>query len=276
MKKLSYEDWYNGNVTLKYANTIFIKGNKPKLVSWVDFDEVDVFKIREKQKEIFTKIVDSKLSSFKKQFSVRYNNSIFQAELLETERKGFANILNAPIPEMDLIVFKNINVLLKRNDLLEIQSYFENTIIGGRNNSFDFVQSPKDPYQDFDKTPSQAYALVCFKYLEWLIENFKVSDKTSKDVTKTLWFAVGLAFANGKMDDLLEKHRIGNNAPNISAIARELGNSNYRPYINETYNSKNNRQNIFYNKSKIEQILDYCSENNISIVESFEARIKDI
>jgi hypothetical protein len=276
MRQLSYEDWYNGDVTLKFTKSIFINGNKPKLVSWEDFVKDDVDKIKETQKEIFRKIVDSKLERFKKRFFERYKNSICKEELLETEKQEFANILNAPISDKDLIVFKNIDVLFERVDLLEIQSYYKNTIVGGRDEGFDFVQSPNDNYQDVSKTPSQAYAIVCFKYLEWLIENFKVTDDTSKDVTKTHWFTVGLAFANGKMDVLIEKHRIDKCNPNISAIAKELGNLNYRPFVSETYYSKDNRQNIFYCKKKVTLIQDYCTENNIPIVDSFKARLKNI
>ena len=273
MKKNTFNDWYNGNVTLKYAKSILINGNKPRLVSWDEFNEVDISKIKEKQKEIFQEIVKSNLNSFKNQFHIRYKNSRIKGELLETERKEFANILNAPIPDMDLIVFKNINVLLKRNDLLEIQSYFENTIIGGRSKSFDFIQSPKDVYQDVTKTPSQAYAIVCFKYLEWLIENFKVTDNHSKDATEFLWFKVGLLFANGEMDSLIEESKC-ENIPNFSAISRKLENMNCRPYISESYHSKNNGKNIFLSKSKVSYLEKYCKENNIPIVESFKTYVK--
>jgi hypothetical protein len=230
MKKHTFKDWYKGNVTLKYAKSVFINENKPKLVSWDEFIKTDVVKIKEKQKEIFRKTVDSKLESFKKRFFERYKNSIFKEELLETEKREFADILNGPIPDVDLIVSKNIDVLFEREDLLEIQSYYKNTIVGGCDEGFDFVQSPKDNYQDVSKTPSQAYAIVCFKYLEWLFENFKVTDNHSKDATEFLWFKVGLLFANGEMDSLIEESKC-ENIPNFSAISRKLENMNCRPYI---------------------------------------------
>ena len=273
MKKHTFKDWYKGNVTLKYAKSVFINENKPKLVSWDEFIKTDVVKIKEKQKEIFRKTVESKLESFKKRFFERYKNSIFKEELLETEKREFADILNGPIPDVDLIVSKNIDVLFEREDLLEIQSYYKNTIVGGCDEGFDFVQSPKDNYQDVSKTPSQAYAIVCFKYLEWLFENFKVTDNHSKDATEFLWFKVGLLFANGKMDSLIEESKCGNN-PNFSAISRKLENMNCRPYISESYHSKNNGKNIFLSKSKVSYLEKYCKENNIPIVESFKAYVK--
>ena len=273
MKKHTFKDWYKGNVTLKYAKSVFINENKPKLVSWDEFIKTDVVKIKEKQKEIFRKTVDSKLESFKNRFFERYKNSIFKEELLETEKREFADILNGPIPDVDLIVSKNIDVLFEREDLLEIQSYYKNTIVGGCDEGFDFVQSPKDNYQDVSKTPSQAYAIVCFKYLEWLFENFKVTDNHSKDATEFLWFKVGLLFANGEMDSLIEESKC-ENIPNFSAISRKLENINCRPYISESYYSKNNRKNIFLSKSKVSYLEKYCKENNIPIVESFKAYVK--
>ena len=273
MKKHTFKDWYKGNVTLKYAKSVFINENKPKLVSWDEFIKTDVVKIKEKQKEIFRKTVDSKLESFKKRFFERYKNSIFKEELLETEKREFADILNGPIPDVDLIVSKNIDVLFEREDLLEIQSYYKNTIVGGCDEGFDFVQSPKDNYQDVSKTPSQAYAIVCFKYLEWLFENFKVTDNHSKDATEFLWFKVGLLFANGEMDSLIEESKC-ENIPNFSAISRKLENMNCRPYISESYHSKNNGKNIFLSKSKVSYLEKYCKENNIPIVESFKAYVK--
>ena len=273
MKKHTFKDWYKGNVTLKYAKSVFINENKPKLVSWDEFIKTDVVKIKEKQKEIFRKTVDSKLESFKKRFFERYKNSIFKEELLETEKREFADILNGPIPDVDLIVSKNIDVLFEREDLLEIQSYYKNTIVGGCDEGFDFVQSPKDNYQDVSKTPSQAYAIVCFKYLEWLFENFKVTDNHSKDATEFLWFKVGLLFANGEMDSLIEESKC-ENIPNFSAISRKLENMNCRPYISESYHSKNNGKNIFLSKSKVSYLEKYCKENNIPIVESFKTYVK--
>jgi hypothetical protein len=273
MKKHTFKDWYKGNVTLKYAKSVFINENKPKLVSWDEFIKSDVVKIKEKQKEIFLKTVDSKLKSFQKRFFERYKNSIFKEELLETEKREFADILNGPIPDVDLIVSKNINVLFEREYLLEIQSYFKNTIIGGCDEGFDFIQSPKDNYQVVSKTPSQAYAIVCFKYLEWLFENFKVTDNHSKDPTEFLWFKVGLLFANGEMDSLIEESK-DKNIPNFSAISRKLKNMNFRPYISESYYSKNNKKNIFLSKPKVSYLEKYCKENNIPIVESFKAYVK--
>lgn len=278
MKKLTYEDWYNGGVTLKYAKSVFINRNKPQLVSWDDFNEADVSKIKEKQYELFYEIVEYNLNNFKEQFYIRYKNSKIKDVLLEKEKKEFANILNAPIPNTDIIVSKNLKILFEIDNLLEIQAYYKDVILGGQDYGYDFVQSPKDKYQYDSKILSQAYALVCFNYLAWLDESFKeTSDAldTSKDETeRTLWFKVGKLFANGEMDSLLKKHS-HYNVPNCSAISRELENASFRVYILESLNARNeNNKNIFSCKSKVSYIEDYCKNKNIPIVESFKKRAK--
>ncbi len=82
----------------------------------------------------------------------------------------------------------------------------------------------------------------------------------------SIWFKVGLLFANGEMGKLQLKH--DNNA---TAIARELGNKNYRPYISETISNTNTTdKNIYANADKVLKIYNHCIENNISIIESFQ------
>jgi hypothetical protein len=276
MKKFTYKDWYNGDLTLKYAKSIFIDGRVPRLVSWDEFNKADVKKIKEKQEELFKKIVKTNLGKFKNHFSERYKKSSIKDELIERERQEFANILNATIPNKTKIVSKHLKILFKRDDLLEIQAYYKDVILGGQDYGYDFVQSPKDKSQYDSKILSQAYALVFFNYLEWLIESFKETNDaldTSKDKTKFLWFQVGLLFANGEMNRLIEESKC-ENTPNFSAISRKLENMNFRPYISESYYSKNNRKNIFLSKPKVSYLEKYCKENNIPIVESFKAYVK--
>lgn len=89
-----------------------------------------------------------------------------------------------------------------------------------------------------------------------------------------IWFKVGLLFANGEMDSLIAKHKSGTMA-NYTAIANELGDKNFRPYISETINAAhNNDKNIFSNQDKVAFIQSYCESNGITVVESFKNRIK--
>lgn len=101
-----------------------------------------------------------------------------------------------------------------------------------------------------------------------------VVGNSKKDLTDSLWFKVGLLYANGEMDSLIKKQSV-NNKLNFSEISRELGNESYRPYISESYNdSAKTDKNIFSIKSKVSFIEHYCKNKNIPIVESFKNRQK--
>ena len=109
---------------------------------------------------------------------------------------------------------------------------------------------------------------------------YKVAPK-AKDITvdndtkqKRIWFKVGLLFANGEMDRLIAKHKNGT-MTNYTAIANELGDISFRPYISESiYGMNQNDKNIFASNEKTNFIKSYCESNGITVVDSFKNRIK--
>lgn len=108
--------------------------------------------------------------------------------------------------------------------------------------------------------------------LNWLNDGMNVSgNKVSKrkDYTQTNWFRIGLLFATGEMDKLLEKH---NNNP--TQVAKHLGNeTGYRPFISATH-GKTQGNNIYANRDKMEKIQAYCQEKNIAPTAHFTAAYK--
>ncbi|WP_040252386.1 hypothetical protein [Psychroserpens mesophilus] len=290
MKKLTFKEWYDGDVTLQYAKFIYKgkekkedKEDKPELVSWDDFSDEDVDQIKKKQKEIFHEIIKLRLDKLKVNFKESYNRSQIKGELLEIEKQECINILSAPIPQSQKIISKEWNVLFELDDLLNIQYYFKNVILGGNDDGYDFIQSPNDKYQDITKTPSEAYAQLLFDYFQWLDDSFKSLDENSdqeknnkskkRDKTKMLWFQVGLLFANGEMDRLINRYQVGDLA-SYAAISKELGNENFRPYISESIHGSNkNDKNIFSDRKKLQSIIDYCESEGISIIDSFTMRM---
>lgn len=192
MKKFSYENWYDGIITLKYAKSIFSKDSKPKLVSWNDFNQFDVNKIKKMQTKLFHEIVEFQLNKFKTHFKKIHASSRIKDKLLEMEMQECKDILYFPIPivkrrdKIDFvfskspykqeIVSKHWKVLFDLDDLLEIKSYYKNTILGGNDCEYDFIQSPNDKFKDNTKLLPQVYASVVFEYFQWLEKNYNSPD----------------------------------------------------------------------------------------------------
>jgi hypothetical protein len=281
MKQSKFESWLKGDVTLLYSDVFYKEEDKPVFVTWDNFSEPEVLKIKKMQKEIFDKNVSINLEKFKSEFTKRYSKSLMPDEFLEIEKQECFNILFSKIPNKELVLTKNWKIPFTYSDLLEIQEYANKVILRGIDICLDFVHSPNNKYQLSNKIPSQVYAQLLYDYFKWLQSNFKLkndvalkNDSLSNPTSNRLWFKVGLFIANGQISQLLLKHKKGAMS-NYTAIAKELGEKNYRPYISESINNTTtNNKNIFSDKKKVEEILKYCEINNIIISDDFKNRIK--
>ena len=285
MKQYKFDSWFKGNVTLIYSEVSFKEKDdngktvKPVFVTWDNFAESEVIKIKEKQREVFDENVNLYLTKFQTEFQKRYKKSLMAAEFLEMEKNECFNILYSEIPNSEIIITSNWKIPFNFNDLLEIQEYANKSILRGIENCLDFIHSPNNKYQIKDKIPSQVYAQTLYEYYNWLNSSFK-SDKDNvlinieKINIDSLWFKVGLFFANGQISQLIENYK-NFTMPNFTAISKELGNINYRPYISESINDTNiSDKNIFSNNRKVQTIIKYCEINNIIISDDFKNRIK--
>jgi hypothetical protein len=74
------------------------------------------------------------------------------------------------------------------------------------------------------------------------------------------------------MDELKTTH-LGNSR----AIARSIGLSTDHPYIASSIaNDSKGEKNIFASKKKVDEIIKYCEENNIQIVDSFYKSVNGV
>ena len=138
--------------------------------------------------------------------------------------------------------------------------------------------SDKHPNGDKKKPLSFAEQDEIEKYKTFISNEIDstVLDKPNnkKQITDTSWFKVGLLFATGEMEKMINKHN-----GNFTQIAKEIYSDNwgsYRPYMSESVAERSaNDKNIFHNLTKIKQIQDYCILNNIEMIDSFSS-IKSI
>ncbi len=79
--------------------------------------------------------------------------------------------------------------------------------------------------------------------------------------TNYYWFKVGLALADGRIYDLIDRN---NSCNEIAKIL--FDNTNTRPYISESLStSTKSDKNIFNNIEKVEKILKYCEVKEIIV-----------
>jgi hypothetical protein len=296
-KNYTYDNWWNGDVTLVDATRYFEKGDEPVIVNWEDFSESDVNRIKEKQMELFKAKVNALLNPVIKQFNKRYEASKMKSTYLRDERKQCWYVMFGELPNYEIVQLDQWRISHTNQYLSDVQDYVERTIKNGIDDGLGFIHSPNCKYQDISKPDSRIYAKFVSMYFNWL-NKFKKEEESKKRILRAkeeieslekdplklidkniaiqnrIWFKVGLSFANGEMDTLIIKHTIGT-MTNCTAIARELGNTNFRPYISESMGgTKINDKNIFSNKEKIEIIENYCESNTITVVESFYKRKK--
>jgi hypothetical protein len=166
--KYTYDNWWNGDVTLVYATRVFDKGDEPRLADWIDFSESDVEKIKEKQLGLYTDKVNTLLKAHSEQFLKRYNASEMKSELFNDEYQECNNIMFGVIPNIKVVHLKHWDIGLDNQYITDIQQYIQRTIKKGIDDGLGFIHSPNSKYEDRTKPDSRIYARFIWQYLKWL------------------------------------------------------------------------------------------------------------
>lgn len=194
--KYSYNDWWNGNVFLKYCPIIFDERDKPIGVEWKDFSEMDSQKIRLKQKELFEEEKKINLKKWKNIFSKRYQNSEIKQKYLFDEINHCNDLLFNKVDYQSegwIYHYPQWNLGFEYVEIFEIQQYVEDILVKGKENKCDYIHSPNCPFKPKGKVQSQVFAQSVWEYYNW-IKSFLPShqeknkkpllEKTKKKSTK--------------------------------------------------------------------------------------------
>lgn len=103
-------------------------------------------------------------------------------------------------------------------------------------------------------------------------QNRNSKDYKDKSVEDKIWFKVGVLFATGEMDALINQHD-----RNATQIAKHLKAPNYNKYILATmndYRDNNLDKNIYASPQKMQMIIEHCKGQNINVDPKFIARLK--
>ncbi|OWW24062.1 hypothetical protein B4Q04_18335 [Zobellia sp. OII3] len=109
-------------------------------------------------------------------------------------------------------------------------------------------------------------------YILFLNKKLNSSVNKAKDEKDEYWFIIGVKFATGEINQLLQ-----DNEGNASKTAKELGNANYRPYISETTSDTNkiSSKNIYNSRNKMTKIIEHCKNKNLEVTSDFVNRLPE-
>lgn len=128
-----------------------------------------------------------------------------------------------------------------------------------------------DIHETYHIKPQKEFFKAKRKYYkeEVFIETHSKNTRgTTTNILNQKWFKVGLEFAKGNIQKLLE------NENSFTAIAKTLGDPSYRPYISESMSlrPKYKDKAILKNPAKMKLIFDYCTTTKIPMHKDFIAK----
>lgn len=167
-RKYLYQDWLLGKVCLKYDVLIQNHAKKPVLVTWDNFNQHEISKIKNRQKLIFEQRVKKQVDYFKKVFIDSYKGSQAKEIFILKEKEQVAEILEGQIPNEKFISTQYWNVVFFNEYIKGIQSYYNNVIIRNLPFDYSFIHSDKVGYRNIDEMPASIYCQALWEYLKWI------------------------------------------------------------------------------------------------------------
>ena len=147
--KYTFEDWLNVKVVLKTTKGIFDEVSDENKVSFEDFDEIEVFKIKEKQKSIFNELLDKKYNDLKSEFLLKLENSKLPQSLIQREYNSIQSLFKNKFSCINNIYVSPIIGDNKSYDAwyyLSMINHFQNCKVAGIVNDFSEIPSPNSRF----------------------------------------------------------------------------------------------------------------------------------
>lgn len=147
--KYTFEDWLNVKVVLKTTKGIFDEVSEENIVSFEDFDEIEVFKIKEKQKSVFIELLDKKYNDLKSEFLLKLENSKFSQTLIQREYDSIQSLFKNKFSCINNVYVSPIKGDNKSYDTwyyLSMINHFQNCKVAGIVNDFSEIPSPNSRF----------------------------------------------------------------------------------------------------------------------------------
>lgn len=190
-KKYTYSQWLNGTVALRSSAFIPV-GKSLKIVSWEDFSEADVNRIKQKQQSVFEDAVTELLDNFKLKFEQKFEKALDKDTLLMTEVSECGELFRIPVPPDSYVHVGLWDLIFESKNLLAIQQFYNDVIVGGQEIKYDFIYAEIMYLKKNNTTSPAVFSMALWEYYTWLI-NFipdKVKSKSELvlDKLKTYGF----------------------------------------------------------------------------------------
>lgn len=147
--KYTFEDWLNVKVVLKTTKGIFDEVSEENKVSFEDFDEIEVFKIKEKQKSVFIELLDKKYNDLKSEFLLKLENSKLPQTLIQKEYDSIQSLFKNKFSCINNVYVSPIIGDNKSYDTwyyLSMINHFQNCKVAGIVNDFSEIPSPNSRF----------------------------------------------------------------------------------------------------------------------------------
>lgn len=258
------------NEYLKELKELYLKFDSLKDAPFIFFSSEAVNLLSKIKDNIENSYVDKTSDSFRKySFALKekLNNLTTQKEfVLTTKIEEWLNYYNYE--------YKTENLSIERILNLDPEEDIYNYL------SFPINMLQNDEYYDRIYSLQNDFLIYCKVAVvqdikNYLSEKLIESSTEKKNIEGLNWFKVGLLFATGEMDILLDK--FSNNFTQVAKHKFGDKHTGYRSYISESYSKTNiNNLNIYSDNSKLKRISDYCDENRIVMTENFKNLIDSI
>jgi hypothetical protein len=262
----TFENWKKGEFVFHETYVLESDGDsKVRSVLENDVLAEELLKIRAYQIDFGLKQKQKRFSIAKKDFILRFSNSISPLDLFKSELQDLKKILLGHLPkQISFYYSETFGFKLTRIQLDGIAEFYYRVIEKGDMANYSFVASD-EVFSDSNEFAPQGFAYFIFELYNCLLElkRGKLA-RINKFLTKDRSL-VALNFANGEI------FRLHDEVKNHERIAELLNLTKARPYISDSFSESRRKGNkSIFNKPKLlRELKEYCEFFDIELCEKF-------
>lgn len=270
--KYVFQDWLLGKVCFGFNIFIPHLAERPVLVTWENFDESDIAKIKQRQKQIFEKRVKKQVKKFKSLFVKSYEGTQAKEQFVLKEIAQIIEILECQISNDKYFSTSHWYAIFENESIKGIQSYYKNVIVRNLPFDYDFIHSDEANFHNIEALPDSIYCQALWDYYMWIEREFSmqtnpvsVGDANSRNYTSKEMALVYIfdTYASGKQ--LPQNLTEGGNSKKdlmLIGVSRGMkGDTFYRAVVKVLRYDLNSVDQLFHISKDWENVLRHLSSD---------------